>query len=305
MVEQQRRLSLPPGYKPPRKGPSRTRVLTRRLSALGVLVAVLVTGYALLGRGTSAPKPAPVVVAKPLRIIFPEGFTRTDMAHRIKVVNAIARQKRHVRPLLSPTGYLALTKRSALPGSRAFARDRIARTLEGFLFPATYEFDAKTTTRGLVERQLATFRKQWAKIDLAYARKHRLTGYDVLIIASMVEKEAVLPQDRPKVAAVIYNRLAQGIALGIDATLRYGLGLSGTQALSPYIHSKSPYNTRDYLGLPPTPIANPGLASIVAAAHPARVDYLYFLARPGTKQTYFTNSKRDFDNKSRLWGYVR
>jgi UPF0755 protein len=307
VVEQQRRLSLPPGYKPPRKGPSRTRVLARRLAGLAVLVVVL-GGGALVIRQVTRNKPAPpapIVVAKPLRITFPEGFTRRDMAQRITAVDGIARQKRHVKPLLRATAYLALTAKSTLPGTTAFAGDRIARPLEGFLFPDTYEFTAKTPTRQLVRDQLAVFKRRWASVDLAYAHKHHLNGYDVLIIASMVEKEAIASDDRPKIAAVIYNRLAAGMALGIDATLRYGLKLPGTKPLGPYVNSTNPYNTRKYSGLPPTPIANPGLASIKAAAHPSRVGYLYFLAKPDKRHTYFTSSFKDFVNHERLYGYIR
>jgi UPF0755 protein len=306
MVEQQRRLSLPPGYKPPRKGPSRTRVLARRLAALAALLLVAAGGALFLitrNRETAAPPP-PVVTAPPLRIIFPEGFTRRDMAERIEVVNGIALTKRKVRPKLSPSAYLALTEKSRLPGTKPFAGDGVARNLEGFLFPDTYEFEAKTPTATLIKQQLATFQANWKKVDLREARRRRLTGYDVLIVASMVEKEALVPEDRPKIAAVIYNRLRIGMALQIDATLRFGLRLPGTEPLSPHLDSDNPYNTRKYVGLPPTPIANPGLASIQAAAHPAKVSFIYFLAKPDKQHHYFTASYRDFVNKQREYGYI-
>jgi uncharacterized YceG family protein len=307
VVEQQRRLSLPPGYKPPRQGPSRMRVLVRRLIALAVLLLVLGGGALVVQRVTrTKPQPPPVIViAKPLRITFPEGFTRRDMAARITAVDAIARQRRHVKPLLRADTYLALTSKSALPGSTQFAGDHIARSLEGFLYPNTYDFTAKTTTGQLVHDQLAVFKREWATIDLRYARSRHLTGYDVLIIASMVEKEALAPEDRPKIAAVIYNRLSAGMALGIDATLRYGLNIPGTEPLGPHIDSTNPYNTRKYAGLPPTPIANPGFPSIRAAARPTRAGYLYFLAKPDKRHHYFTASFKDFINHERLYGYIR
>ena len=91
--------------------------------------------------------------------------------------------------------------------------------------------------------------------------------YEVLIVASMIERETVAPEERPLVAAVIYNRLAQDMPLGIDATLRYGLGIPGTRPLTKaQLASDTPYNTRRFKGLPPTPIGNPGLASMKAAA---------------------------------------
>lgn len=307
MVEQQRRISLPPGYKPPSRGPSRTRVLVRRLAALGLFVAVAAGGFLLL-RGAiqhDAAPPPPPPAPKALRIIFPEGFTRTDMAQRIDVVNGIALRKRRVRSRLSPSAYLRLTERSQLPGGAAFARDNNARSLEGFLFPDTYEFNGKTTTRELVRKQVANFKRQWAEVDLGYATSHNLNGYDVLRIASLIEKEAVLPRDRARVSTVIYNRLRRRIPLGVDASLRYGLHLPGTKPLGPYVNSTNPYNTRKYPGLPPTPIANPGLASIRAAAKPAKGCWLYFLAYPDKKRTYFTCSFRDFVNHERQWGYIR
>ena len=126
---------------------------------------------------------------RPLRIVFPEGFSRVQMARRVRAVNRIARERRKVRPRLSPSAYLAATRRHPLPGR--FARDGRARPLEGFLFPATYEFTKTTTSKQLVARQLEAFRRTWARVDLRYARSKNLTPYDVLIIASLVEEEAV------------------------------------------------------------------------------------------------------------------
>ena len=95
------------------------------------------------------------------------------------------------------------------------------------MFPATYEFTARTTTRQLVNKQLIAFRRNWSRLNLRYARSKNLTPYDVLIIASMVEKEVIAPEERALVAAVIYNRLKAGMTLGIDATIRYGLNVPG------------------------------------------------------------------------------
>ncbi len=111
----------------------------------------------------------------------------------------------------------------------------------------------------------------------------------MLIVASMVERETVAPEERKLVAAVIYNRLAKGMPLGIDATIRYGLGIPGTRPLTKAELAKdSPYNTRLHTGLPPTPIGNPGLASMQAAAHPASVDYLYYVRMPDKVHHFFT-----------------
>jgi uncharacterized YceG family protein len=109
-----------------------------------------------------------------------------------------------------------------------------------------------------------------------------LTVFDVLTIASMVEREVAVARERPLVAAVIYNRLRDGMHLGIDATLRFALN-NWTEPLKvSELDSSTPYNTRNHAGLPPGPIGNPGLASIEAAAHPAKVPYLFYVVKPGT-----------------------
>jgi uncharacterized YceG family protein len=242
--------------------------------------------------------PAP----KPLKIIFPEGFSRLDMAERITAVNKIAVSKRNVHPRLSANAYLAATQSSTLPST--FAHDHKRRSLEGFLFPATYDFAPRTTSAQLVKAQLAAFRTNWAKLDLAYAKSKNLTPYDVLTIAAMVEKETLAPDERRLVAAVIYNRLHVNMPLGIDATIRYALNVPGTESLrESQLANPTPYNTRLYAGLPPGPIGNPGLASMQAAAHPAKVDFLYFVRKPDKVHHYFTASFRDFQNYANAHGY--
>ena len=132
-------------------------------------------------------------------------------------------------------------------------------------------------------------------MNLRYAKSKNLTPYDVLIIASMIEKETVAPEERKLVGAVIYNRLRNRMPLGIDATIRYGRNVPGTEPLKKSdIESDNPYNTRKRLGLPPTPISNPGLASMKAAARPASVDYLYFVRKPDGVHHFFTASESEF-----------
>jgi uncharacterized YceG family protein len=240
------------------------------------------------------PPPPPAAPAKPtLRIIFPEGFTREQMAERIGEVNKIAKRKRKITPRLKPKTYLRLTKEMRPP--RGFPS---VPHLEGFLFPATYEFTADTATRDLVEMQLEAFDKAWRELDLDYARSKRLNAYDVLIIASMIEKEVQVARERPLVAAVIYNRLRMDMALGIDATLRYGLDIPPTESIrESQLADPTPYNTRLNAGLPPTPIGNPGLASLQAAAHPAEVDFLYFVRNADCKTHFFTASAQEFETR--------
>jgi UPF0755 protein len=271
-----------------------------RALALGAagLAAVALAGCG----GDSKPKPTVPAGPKVLHIVFPEGFTRSQMAQRIDAVRSIAEQKRHVTPRMTAAGYLAATASSEYPG--LYAGDRKRRSLEGFLFPAKYAFFSNETARHFVARQLAAFRSAFRHVDLRYARSKNLTRYDVLTIASMIEAEVAVPSERRLVAAVIYNRLHLHMPLGIDATLRYGLNIPTGQAITQSdLESSSPYNTRRFLGLPPTPIGNPGLASIQAAAHPAHVDYLYYARRRGSRHQFFTASYAAFQQFLAANGY--
>jgi UPF0755 protein len=314
MVEPPDLKDVPPGTVPPAaepRGPSRRVLARRRLVALGLIAAMVGAGVwaataAIRKVGAKKDEPATTTVAPPppktFRVIFPEGFTRAEMARRITAVDGIARRKRGFVPAIGARAYLAATASSPLPGR--FAGDGKARSLEGFLFPSAYDLFQDDPARVLVAKQVAAFRAGWAHVGLRYARSKNLTAYDVLIIASMVEKEAVVESERPLVAAVIYNRLHARMPLAIDATIRYGLHVPGTKALTESdLRNPTPYNTRVHPGLPPTPIANPGLPSIVAAAHPAKVDYLYFVAKPDKKHHFFTASASAFNQYLAAHGY--
>ena len=286
----------------------RTHLARRRAGAAALLLVFLALGLWLgvnaLGGGEDEQTTPATTVAVPkpviLRIVFPEGFTRKEMVKRVAEVRQIAKTKRKVTPKLSGNAYAKASRAAKVPA--AFRKD--ARGIEGFLFPATYEFTPKTTAKELVADQLAFFDDNWAKVDQRFAKKKNLTPYDVLIIASMVEKETIAPDERPKVAAVIYNRLKARMPLGIDATIRYGLDVPGTEALRvSQLESDNPYNTRNRTGLPPTPIANPGLASMQAAAHPAKVDYLYFVRKPDRIHHFFTASEKEFYAKACQYGF--
>jgi len=265
-----------------------------------LLVALLAAGC-MRDEQTAAPvETTPPLVT--LRIIFPEGFTRRDMADRVAAVRQIAIDKRGVTPRITRTGYLTASGAAVPPAE--FRKDWQLSSIEGFLFPATYEFTKLTSSTRLVNDQLKAFRRNWRKVDLRYARSKNLTPYDVLIIASMIEKEAVAPEERKLVAAVVYNRLRNRMPLGIDATIRYGRDVPGTEPLKQSdLQSDNPYNTRNRLGLPPTPISNPGLASMRAAAHPAKVDYLYFVRKPDGVHHFFTASQSEFCAKSLEYGF--
>lgn len=285
--------------------PSRGRVWVRRAIAAAVAVVLLGiagwVGTSLLRDDPPPPPPEPTPLAR-LRVIFPEGFTVREMADRVAAVRQIAIEKRDVTPRLTKPGYLLAASTAAPPAQ--FRKDWAGKRIEGFLFPATYEFTKLTPSEKLVRDQLRAFRKNWRKVDLRYAKSKNLTPYDVLIIASMVEEETVVPAERRLVAAVIYNRLRLGLPLGIDATIRYGRNVPGTESLKQSdLESDDPYNTRKRLGLPPTPITNPGLAAMKAAASPARVDYLYFVRKGDSKRHFFTASQSEFCQASLEYGF--
>jgi UPF0755 protein len=179
---------------------------------------------------------------------------------------------------------------------RRLGAPRGTRTAEGFLFPATYTLVDGSPARDLVSKQLAAFRDNFAKVDMSYARSKNLTRYEVLIIASLVEREAQLARERPMIASVIYNRLRDGIPLGIDATIRYEIQNWSRPLRVSELEADTPYNTRLRRDLPPTPIGNPGLASLKAAAKPARSDYLFFVRKPGDSGEHaFSATNAEFE----------
>src|SRR3954468_20301122 len=203
--------------------------------------------------------------------------------HVIDVTIPEGRARREIAPLVKQAGvkgsYLRATVRSRHLRPRRYGAPRGA-TLEGFLFPSTYELKRGATVRALVAKQLAAFKQNFAKVSMSYAKKKNLTPYDVVTIASMVEREASLDRERPLIAAVIYNRLKQGIPLGIDATIRYATHNWTRPLRVSELRINSGYNTRTHQGLPPGPIGSPGLASLKAAARPARVKYLFYVVKP-------------------------
>ena len=211
---------------------------------------------------TVAPPPPTITVA------IPEGRSRRETV-------AIARRA-GLRG-----DYLTASRRSPLLNPRRYGAPAGA-TLEGFLFPATYELPRGAKVQRLVDDQLRAFRQNLAQVDLRYARSRNLSVFDVLTIASMVEREVSVASERPLVAAVIYNRLRDGIPLGIDATLRFEQNDWVNPLKQSTLDADTPYNTRTRQGLPPGPIGSPGLASIKAAANPARSNALYYVVKPGT-----------------------
>jgi UPF0755 protein len=156
-----------------------------------------------------------------------------------------------------------------------------SKNLEGFLFPKTYDFKEGTTAGQAVDILLTQFARETAALDWARASALGVTPYQIVTIASMIEREARVPQDRAKVARVIYNRLARGMRLQIDATVQYAIFLDTGSYKNPLLIEdygySSRYNTYQIDGLPPAPISSPGRASIEAALNPADGKWLYYV----------------------------
>jgi uncharacterized YceG family protein len=220
------------------------------------------------GAALSALTSAPATVE--ISVTIPEGYTRRQIAARASADG------------LTGSYLVASRPSSARFDPRRYGAPASVDILEGFLFPATYFDYPHANVTKLVAQQLAAFEQNFGQLNLSRARAAHLSAYDVLIIASMVEREAQVAGDRRLVAAVIYNRLAAGMTLGIDATLRYALNDYSQPLTVSQLALDSPYNTRIHTGLPPTPISNPGLASLIAAADPAAVSYLYYVDKPNT-----------------------
>ncbi len=257
--------------------------------ALVVVLIVLAAGTVALLRPAGHPAPAPPP-PKVVKLVIPEGFTRAQIAQRAHADGVSG-------------NYLAASTHSVELNPQHYGAPARTPNLEGFLFPATYEIYASEPASRLVSRQLSAFEENFGAAQVRRAKALGITSYQLLIIASMVEREAQVPSDRPKIAAVIYNRLRAGMPLGIDATIYYAV--EQQKHIATYtgeltesdLHIDSPYNTRLHTGLPPTPISNPGVASIEAAAHPAHVSYLYYVAgADGCGEQVFSDTEAQFES---------
>lgn len=174
----------------------------------------------------------------------------------------------------------------------SYAKGRI----EGFLFPSTYTFDPGTTPADVLQTMVAEYREQVDTSGLsARASEVGLTPYQLLIVASLIERETQWDSERPKVSRVIHNRLEQDYYLGVDAEIRYGLGKETGALTVSDLKKPTPYNNRLRKGLGPTPIANPGLASVQAALAPQPGPWLYYVLRPDGKSHFFTEDQDEFN----------
>jgi UPF0755 protein len=224
------------------------------------------------------------------------------------VLDLLARGPRTGTPLTIPEGWTVAQIAAKLAATEQFTKDEVDKaleskelivsyrpkgetSLEGLLFPETYGIDDDDTAERVVQDMLDQLDIVLQRQDLS-AVPRGLNTYQLLIVASMIEREAKVPADRPKIAAVIYNRLAAGMRLEIDATVEYAVRHSKLTAKD--LQSKSPYNTYTHDGLPPTPIAAPGEAAIQAALKPADGDWIYYVLSDKDGSHAFTRSYQEF-----------
>jgi peptidoglycan lytic transglycosylase G len=269
----------PKSPKPPRSSGRKVGMAIGLAAILLGTAAIAALAYRHFHKST--PPPAPVVL-KTITLTIPEGYTRSQTAE-------VAKQEG-----LRGSYEKASVRSKYLNPAKYGGKD--AKDLEGFLFPDTFELKKQASAAELVQLQLEDFKGRIAGVNMKYARSKNLTVFDVVTIASMIEHEAVSEGDRSKVARVIYNRLHEGMPLGIDATTRFATGNYTRPLTESELAVDSPYNTRTHTGLPPGPIDSPGLASIEAAAHPAKGDYLFYVVEPGAcNKLAFSKTEAEFE----------
>lgn len=214
----------------------------------------------------------------------PEGLTRFDIAKLVGQAGFGTEQE-----------FLALTEDPA-PIRDLFPK---AASLEGCLYPETYRFPRSATSREVLDAMLGAFRAAFEKARAGSDTK--LEPYEALTLASLIEKETGVDAERPLVSSVYYNRMRLGMLLQCDPTIIYGLLLEGRYRGRIYesdIRNPHAYNTYVHAGLPPGPIANPGLESLQAAYHPADSDYLYFVAQAAGKPSHVFSKSLQAHNQA-------
>ena len=249
-----------------------------------LLFYIKVTGSAKLIKAGEYRFPSPITplgVLKKLeegeqrlsRFTVIEGWTRWDIADSLSHVDEL-----HLRDNKEALGLMDET-------SAIHDLDSAATNLEGYLFPATYSYPVETKPAAVIAGMVKRFRQEWTPERAERARALHMSPRQIVIVASLIETEAKLKEERPLIASVIYNRLKRGIALGIDSTIVYASKLAGKwrndgRVYLSDVNRRSPYNTRMFVGLPPGPIGAPGESSIDAALNPAQTDYLYYVREP-------------------------
>ena len=246
-------------------------------------------------------------------VVVPEGATIVDIEKRLTAARCTASSPKNAvcGLALSADQVKAALKDVAALGlpTDYLAGGRTPPSAEGFLYPATYPFDAGTSATDALRQMVSSFTDQVRATNFtADSKPIHVSAYQALIIASIAQSEAYFPEDMPKVARVILNRLAAQMPLQIDATSAYAAKLAGLDpATVIYSEVNGPYNTYKHAGLPPTPISNPGQDALDGAVHPDAGDWLYYVNADAAGHLFFTNDEKQFEQavakcRANHWG---
>jgi len=266
------------------------RLQTRLMDADGALragVYDLATGmpYDLVIQKLESGPPVTYVT-----VTIPEGWVIGQIASRLEEVAGIPEEE---------FSKLARVGAKEFAAEHPYLRDAYKGSLEGYLFPKTYRFREGTTAREAIDVMLGQFDKEIAQVDTTGVEKAGFSLSQIVTVASIIEREARIPSERPLVSSVIYNRLERGMRLQMCATVEYVLPGSRLRLTTRETRTPSPYNTYLHKGLTPGPISNPGLASLKAAASPADTEFIFYvLTGKDGSQTYASNAA-DFERAKR------
>jgi UPF0755 protein len=217
-----------------------------------------------------------------ITITIPEGLTLEETARTVAADSGVRANEFEKAARRTDYGY-------------AFLDNPDVKTTEGYLFPAKYDFEKDVTAGQIVDRLLGQYLLETQGLDIADAKDRLdLTEYQVVTVASLIEKEAATAGEKPLIASVIYNRMRRNTPLQIDATIQYALKRSKANLSLADLKVDSPYNTYENKGLPPGPICSPSRESLEAALNPADTDYLYYVLRADGRKHYFTKNYHDF-----------
>jgi UPF0755 protein len=215
-------------------------------------------------------------------ITIPEGLTIEQTAQEVASQSGVSAAQFEEAARRTDYGY-------------GFLEDPAIKSTQGFLFPKQYDFEKGTTASQMVTRMLEQYLLETQTMDISGAKERlHLSEYEIVTVASLIEKEAANAEERPLVASVIYNRLRKDMPLQIDATVFYALGRPKEELSFADLKIDSPYNTYENTGLPPGPICSPSRQSLEAAINPAETDYLYYVLKSNGEEHFFTSNYHEF-----------
>lgn len=227
-----------------------------------------------------------------VKFTVPEGYSVEDIAGKLEKEG-----------ICSYSEFIEAAKEYNLP---SFIKGNAEKrySLEGYLYPDTYSINKNEHPEKIIEIMVNRFKEVWNEaLENSNLKVNEDDMDRIITVASMIEKESRVDEERPLISSVIYNRIEKGMKLQIDATVIYALGNHVETVLNSHLETESPYNTYRIDGLPIGPIANPGLPSILAALNPEKTDYLFYVLENDNLHHYFTNDDVDFMNKLNELGY--